>query len=338
MIIVLKPNATKEQVDHLMDKIQKLGLKPWLSEGVERSIIGVIGEEDVLRVLPLEGVPGVEKVMPILKPFKLASLEYKPKPSKIELGPGVVIGGKKLVVIAGPCSVEDKDMLLSTAESVKASGAVGLRGGAFKPRTSPYSFQGMGEEALKYMNEARKKTGLLVVSELMDPRHVEMFEKYVDVIQIGARNMQNFNLLKEVGKLRKPVLLKRGIASTIKEFLMSAEYILSGGNPNVVLCERGIRTFENFTRFTLDLNAVPALKSLTHLPVVIDPSHGTGRWGLVSSMSYAAIAAGADGLIVEVHPVPEDAFSDGDQSLLPEKFQQMMEKAAKVAKAVGKTI
>lgn len=209
MIIVLKPNATKEQVNHLMDKIESLGLKPWLSEGVERSIIGVIGEEDVLRVIPLEGVPGVEKVLPILKPYKLASLEYKPEPSQFDLGKGIVIGGQKLVVMAGPCSVETKEMLMDTAESVRKSGAVALRGGAFKPRTSPYSFQGLGEEGLKYMAEAREKTGLLVVSELMDPRHVEMFEKYVDIIQIGARNMQNFNLLKEVGKMRKPVLLKR---------------------------------------------------------------------------------------------------------------------------------
>ncbi|MGB2600582.1 MAG: 3-deoxy-7-phosphoheptulonate synthase [Candidatus Omnitrophota bacterium] len=338
MIIVLKPNATKEQVNHLMDKIESLGLKPWLSEGVERSIIGVIGEEDVLRVIPLEGVPGVEKVLPILKPYKLASLEYKPEPSQFDLGKGIVIGGQKLVVMAGPCSVETKEMLMDTAESVRKSGAVALRGGAFKPRTSPYSFQGLGEEGLKYMAEAREKTGLLVVSELMDPRHVEMFEKYVDIIQIGARNMQNFNLLKEVGKMRKPVLLKRGIANTIKEFLMSAEYILAGGNSQVILCERGIRTFEDFTRFTLDLNAVPALKSLTHLPVVVDPSHGTGRWGMVSTMSCAAIAAGADGLMIEVHPVPEDAFSDGDQSLLPEKFEKLMQDASKVAEAVGREI
>jgi 3-deoxy-7-phosphoheptulonate synthase len=338
MIIVLKPDATQKEIEHLMDKIEKMGLKPWLSEGVERSIIGVIGEEDVIRALPFEGIPGVEKVLPILKPYKLASKDFKPDPSRIDVGRDIIIGGKKIEVMAGPCSVENRDMILDIAEKVKKAGATMLRGGAFKPRTSPYSFQGLGEEGLKYMAEAREKTGLLVVTELMDMRNIDLFIKYVDVIQIGARNMQNYDLLKEVGKARKPVLLKRGMANTIKEFLMSAEYILAGGNEKVILCERGIRTFEDFTRFTLDLNAVPAIKSLSHLPVIVDPSHGTGKWGMVKSMALAAIACGADGLMIEVHPAPEDAMSDGDQSLVPKGFEDLMKDARKIAEAVGRTI
>jgi len=338
MIIVLKPKATKQQIDHLMEKIEKMGLKPWLSKGVERSIIGVIGEEDKLRTLPFEGIPGVEKVLEILKPYKLASLDYKPQPSQIDVGGGVIIGGKKIITMAGPCSVENKEMILKTAEIVKKAGASVLRGGAFKPRTSPYSFQGLGEEGLKYLAEAREKTGLLIITELMDTRNLELVMKYTDIIQIGARNMQNFDLLKEVGKIRKPVFIKRGMSSTIKELLMSAEYVLAGGNENVILCERGIRTFETYTRNTLDLNAVPSLKSLTHLPVVVDPSHGTGRWGMVVDMALASVAAGADGLMIEVHPSPEDALSDGDQSLLPENFKDLMARAQKVAKAIGREI
>ncbi|MDD4956512.1 MAG: 3-deoxy-7-phosphoheptulonate synthase [Candidatus Omnitrophica bacterium] len=338
MIIVLKPGATKEDIKHVIDKIESLGLKPWISEGVERSIIGVIGREDVVREMPFEGMAAVERVIPILKPYKLASLDYRSEPTVIDVGGGVKIGGKRLVVMAGPCSIEGRDMLIETALKVKEAGATMLRGGAFKPRTSPYSFQGMGEEGLKYMAEAGKITGLKVVSELMDIRNIDLMLKYCDMIQIGARNMQNFDLLKEVGKTRIPVLLKRGMANTIKEFLMSAEYILAGGNSNVILCERGIRTFETYTRFTLDLNAVPALKCSTHLPVVVDPSHGTGRWGMVGTMSRAAIAAGADGLMIEVHPSPEDAVSDGDQSLLPEKFAGVMEDLKKVAEAVGREV
>ncbi|MFH1665036.1 MAG: 3-deoxy-7-phosphoheptulonate synthase [Candidatus Omnitrophota bacterium] len=338
MIIVLKPGATQQETDHLLEKIKKLGLEPWISKGVERSIIGVIGQEDILRTIPFEGVPGVEKVLQILKPYKLASLDYKPEPSEIKIGSGVTIGGKKIVVMAGPCSVENREMLIETAGLVKRAGASVLRGGAFKPRTSPYSFQGLGEEGLKYLAEAKEKTGLLVVTELMDVRTLDLLMKYADVIQIGARNMQNYDLLKEVGKTYKPVLLKRGMANTIKEFLMSAEYILAGGNSNVILCERGIRTFEDYTRFTLDLNAVSAIKSLSHLPVVVDPSHGTGKWGMVNSMSRAAVAAGADGLIIEVHPNPEEAFSDGDQSLLPDKFERLMKDVRKVAQAVGRTV
>lgn len=338
MIIVIKPDATKEQVQHIMEKMEGLGLKPWLSEGVERSIVGVIGEEDMLRQIPFEGIPGVEKVMSILKPYKLASLEYKSKPSLIDIGGGVKIGGKKLVVMAGPCSVETKEGLLEVAEEVKKAGATVLRGGAFKPRTSPYAFQGLGEEGLKYMAEAREKTGLRIITELMDIRTLDMILKYTDIIQIGARNVQNFDLLKEVGKTDKPVFIKRGIAGTIKELLMSAEYVLSGGNPNVILCERGIRTYETATRNTLDLNAVPVLKSLTHLPVIVDPSHGTGKWGLVTPMARAAVAAGCDGLMVEVHPNPEDAFSDGDQSLLPEKFEALMAECSKIAEVVGRAM
>ncbi|MFH1305819.1 MAG: 3-deoxy-7-phosphoheptulonate synthase [Candidatus Omnitrophota bacterium] len=338
MIIVLKPGATKREIDHIVKKIENLGLKPWLSKGVERTIIGVIGEEDVIRTLPLEGIPIVEKVMTILKPYKLASVEYKSDPTKVDIGGGVSVGGKKIVVMAGPCSVETRKMLLGTAEAVKRSGATVLRGGAFKPRTSPYSFQGLGEEGLKYMAEARDKTGLRVITELMDVRNLELVMKYSDVIQIGARNMQNYDLLKEVGKTQKPVLLKRGMANTIKEFLMSAEYILAGGNANVILCERGIRTFEDYTRFTLDINAVSAVKRLSHLPIIVDPSHATGRWGMVPSAARAAIAAGADGLLVEVHPNPEDAFSDGEQSLVPEKFEELMNDVKKIAKALGRTV
>jgi 3-deoxy-7-phosphoheptulonate synthase len=337
MIIVLRPDATKRQIDHIIDRVKKLGLKPMVSRGVERTIIGVIGEEDILRVQPLEAYPGVEKVMPILKPYKLVSREFKPGDTIIDLD-GVKIGGKKIVVMAGPCSVEDLENLMDVGKSVKASGALVLRGGAFKPRTSPYSFQGLGEEGLKYLKEVKNKTGLKIVTEVMDTRDVALVERYADILQIGARNMQNFNLLKEVGYSKKPALLKRGISSTIKEFLMSAEYILSNGNFNCVLCERGIRTFEDATRFTLDLSAVPVIKKLSHLPVIVDPSHGTGHWNLVSSMAKAAIAAGADGLIIEVHPNPEEAFSDGEQSLLPEKFEQLMKELRPVVKAVGREL
>lgn len=337
MIIVLKPGATKQEIEHIMEKVLKLGLKPWLSEGVERSIIGVIGPEDALRTVPLEGMSGVEKVLPILKPYKLASLDYQKEPSVIDLGRGVKVGGNKLVSMAGPCSIEGRDMLLKIADDVKKAGATVLRGGAFKPRTSPYTFQGLGEEGLKYLAEARDRTGLLVVTELMDVRNTELVAKYADIIQVGARNMQNFDLLKELGRIKKPVLLKRGIANTIKEFLMSAEYILAGGNPNVILCERGIRTFEDYTRFTLDINAVPAIKNLSHLPIMVDPSHATGRWGMVNAVSRAAVACGADGLIIEVHTKPEDAISDGDQSLLPEKFAELMKDCSKVAQAVGRS-
>ncbi|MFH1854657.1 MAG: 3-deoxy-7-phosphoheptulonate synthase [Candidatus Omnitrophota bacterium] len=337
MIIVLRPDATKEQINHIIKKVENLGLKAMISQGVERTIIGVIGEEDILRVQPLEAYPGVEKVMPILKPYKLVSREFKEENSVIDVD-GVKIGGKNIVVMAGPCSVESLDGLMNIGMRVKDAGALMLRGGAFKPRSSPYSFQGLGEEGLKYLSEVKKKTGLKIVTEVMDTRDVALVEKYADILQVGARNMQNFNLLKEVGLSKKPVLLKRGISATVKEFLMSAEYVLANGNFNCILCERGIRTFEDSTRFTLDLNAVPLIKRLSHLPVVVDPSHGTGKWDLVAAMSRAAIAAGSDGLIVEVHPIPEEAYSDGAQSLLPEKFDAMMKELVPVAKAVGREL
>lgn len=337
MIVVLRPDATEAQIKHLVERIKSLGLKPMISKGVERTIIGIIGEEDVLRVQPLEIFPGVEKVMPILSPYKLVSREFRHENTVINVD-GINVGGKKIVVMAGPCSVESRELLLYIAKAVKKSGAAILRGGAFKPRTSPYSFQGLGEEGLKYLKEAKAKTGLPVITEIMDIRDLPLVEKYADVLQIGARNMQNFNLLKEIGLTKKPVMLKRGMSSTIKELLMSAEYILSNGNFNVMLCERGIRTFEEETRFTLDLSAIPALKRLTHLPVIIDPSHGTGKWGYVPAMAKAAVAAGADGLIIEVHPKPEEAFSDGIQSLLPDNFDKLMKELKDIAKVVGRDI
>lgn len=338
MIIVLRPDATKKQIKHVVDRVKKMGLKPWVSKGKERSIVGVIGAEDAIRLEPLEVFPGVEKVLAILKPYKLVSRDFKKENSVIDLGNDVKIGGEEIIVMAGPCSVEKEDLLIDIAKKVKAAGAKVLRGGAFKPRTSPYSFQGLGEEGLKYLKHAKDETGLLIVTELMDIRETDLVSKYADIIQIGARNMQNFDLLKEVGRLKKPVLLKRGMSNTIKEFLMSAEYILSEGNFNVILCERGIRTFEDATRFTLDISAVPVVKSLSHLPCIVDPSHATGKWGLVSPCAKAGVAAGCDGLIVEVHPNPEEAFSDGAQSLYPEKFGEMMHDLSKVAEAVGRRI
>ena len=338
MIIVMQPGATKKDINHLVEKIKKLGLKPWISSGVERTIVGVIGEEDVIRIQPLEAFPGVEKVLPILKPYKLASRDFKKENSVIDVGAGVKVGGRKLVVMAGPCSVENEKLLIDIAGKVKKAGATVLRGGAFKPRTSPYAFQGLGLKGLKFLASAKKETGLRIVTEVMDTRDVEVIAKYADIFQIGARNMQNFNLLKEVGKTRKPVLLKRGMSNTIKELLMSAEYILSEGNFDVILCERGIRTFEDATRFTLDINAVPVVKSLSHLPIIVDPSHATGKWGLVEPGAKAAIAAGADGLIIEVHPKPEEAMSDGEQSLVPENFEKLMEKVKRVAGAVDREL
>ncbi|MBU2062819.1 MAG: 3-deoxy-7-phosphoheptulonate synthase [Candidatus Omnitrophica bacterium] len=337
MIIVLKPAITPQEKEKILEKIKSLGLNTMISQGVERTIIGVIGEEDLLRVQPLEAFPGVEKVISVLAPYKLVSREFKPENSKIKVG-NVEIGADKIVVMAGPCAIESREALREIAELVKRCGAVILRGGAFKPRTSPYTFQGLGEEGLKIMKEVSGTLGLLTVTEVMDPRDVELVIKYVDIMQIGARNMQNFNLLKEVGKTNKPVLLKRGMMSTIKELLMSAEYILSEGNFNVILCERGIRTFEDYTRNTLDIAAVPIIKQLSHLPIIVDPSHATGKWGLVGSVSKAAIAAGADGLLVEVHTHPEQAVSDGIQSLNPDNFQKMMKEISAVAKAVGRKI
>ncbi|MBM3244200.1 MAG: 3-deoxy-7-phosphoheptulonate synthase [Candidatus Omnitrophica bacterium] len=338
MIIVLRPGTTEEQINHLVEKVKKLGLTPHLSKGTERTIIGVIGPEDILRVTPLEAFPGVEKVMPVLAPYKLVSREFRAEDSVIDLGKGVKIGGKKIILMAGPCAIENLDTLYAIAKEIKKTGVEVLRGGAFKPRTSPYSFQGLGEEGLKYLEEVGKGLGLVTVSEVMDPRDVELVAKYVDVLQIGARNMQNFNLLKEVGLTKKPVLLKRGMSSTVKELLMSAEYILAGGNFNVALCERGIRTFEDATRNTLDISAVPVVKQLSHLPIVVDPSHAAGKWGLVGPLSKAAVASGCDGLIIEVHSHPEEALSDGAQSLTPSNFAALVAELKNLARAIGREI
>lgn len=338
MIIVLRPDVTDKQIDHIIDRVQKLGLKPHVSKGTERTIIGVIGPEDVLRVTPLEVFPGVEQVMPVLAPYKLVSREFKKEDSVIDLGKGVRIGGNKLVVMAGPCAIENLDTLYAVGAEVKKAGAAVLRGGAFKPRTSPYSFQGLGEEALKYLKKVGDDLDMVTVSEIMDARDVEIVSDYADVFQIGARNMQNFNLLKKVGLTRKPVLLKRGLSATIKELLMSAEYILAGGNFNVILCERGIRTFEEATRNTLDISAVPVVKQLSHLPIIVDPSHAAGKWGLVPPLAKAAVAGGCDGLIIEVHSHPEDALSDGAQSLLPSTFAALMDNLRVLAKASGREI
>jgi len=338
MIIVLRPDATQEQLDHIVDKVKKMGLSPHVSKGTERTIIGVIGPEDILRVTPLEVFPGVDKVMPVLAPYKLVSREFRKEDSLIDLGRGVKIGGKKIVVMAGPCAIESAPSLKEIAAEVKQAGAVVLRGGAFKPRTSPYSFQGLGEQGLKYLKSAGEEFGLVTVTEVMDPRDVDLVARYADILQIGARNMQNFNLLKEVGLAKKPVLLKRGMSNTVKELLMSAEYILSGGNFNVLLCERGIRTFEDYTRNTLDISAVPVAKQLSHLPVVVDPSHAAGKWGLVGPLAKAAVASGADGLIIEVHNHPEEAASDGAQSLLPGNFSLLVAELKKIAVAIGREI
>ncbi len=324
MIIVMKQGAPKEQIEHVFDRIREMGYKVHPIYGVERTVIGAIGDErSKARLQVLESAPGVERVVPILKPFKLVGRELKTERTVIEIN-GVKTGGDSFVVIAGPCAVENREQIAEIAQAVKRAGAHMLRGGAFKPRTSPYSFQGLEEEGLKFLAEAREKTGLPIVTEVMTIQDILLVAKYADVVQVGARNMQNFSLLRQLGHLHKPVLLKRGMMATIKEFLMSAEYIVSEGNPQVILCERGIRTFEEYTRNTLDLSAVPLLKELSHLPVIVDPSHGTGIRSLVSPMSKASVAAGADGLMLEVHPNPEEAYSDGPQSLLPKQFETLM--------------
>jgi len=336
MIVVMKAGATEEEVNAVIGRIKELGFTPHISQGVERCVIGCIGDErGKPRLQMLEAMAGIEHVVPILKPYKLASRQVKVRPTVINVD-GVEVGGDRVVVAAGPCSVESREQLMETAIAVKASGASLLRGGAFKPRTSPYSFQGLGEEGLKLLAEAKAITGLPIQTEVMSPEEVELVAAYADVLQIGARNAQNFSLLKKVGKTNKPVFLKRGMATSIQEFLMAAEYILSEGNPNVILCERGIRTFETATRFTLDLNAIPVIKEETHLPVFVDPSHGTGHWRYVTPMALAGIAAGADGVIIEVHPRPAEALCDGPQALKPDTFQAMMESLVKVAEATGR--
>jgi 3-deoxy-7-phosphoheptulonate synthase len=335
MIIVLRPHSTPEQVDHILERIQELGLKPHLSRGELRTIIGVIGEEDKLQVEPLQAIPGVEQVLPILKPFKLASRELHPEDTVVRVG-GVRIGGGSLGMIAGPCAVESYEVLDTIAGQIKMAGANVLRGGAFKPRTSPYSFQGLGESGLVILREVGDKHGLPVVTEVMDPRQVDLVHRYADMFQVGARNMQNFDLLKEVGQTRKPVLLKRGMSATVKDLLMSAEYILAEGNPHVVLCERGVRSFEDSTRNMLDMSAVPNVKAQSHLPIIVDPSHATGRPDLIPAMARAAVAAGADGVHVEVHSCPEKALSDGPQALLPDQYASLMVDLRRIAEVVGK--
>jgi 3-deoxy-7-phosphoheptulonate synthase len=338
MIIVMEADASPDQVEAVENKIRALGYKVHEIVGVERKVIGAVGDErgkDQLQAL--ESMSGVENVIPILKAYKLASREVKPTPSIIEVG-GVPIGGKTIVVMAGPCSVENREQICQTAKLVKKAGANFLRGGAFKPRSSPYSFQGLEEEGLKLLDAARKESGLPIVTEVMNPREVDLVAKYADIMQVGARNVQNFSLLKELGNLKKPILLKRGMMTTVKEFLMSAEYILAEGNPDVILCERGIRTFETATRNTLDLSCVPVIKRESHLPIIIDPSHGTGHWDLIDAMSRAAIACGADGLMIEVHPDPANAFSDGPQSLTPKNFANLIQNLRPFIELMGRNL
>lgn len=337
MIIVMKPQATGQDIDHLVERLRELGLRTQVTTGEERTVVGVIGDDRILQNQPLSVFPGVESVTPILAPWKLVSREFQKHNTIIDVN-GVKIGGNKLAIMAGPCAVEKLEVTVGIAKEVSAVGASIFRGGAYKPRTSPYSFQGLGQEGLDYLVEARKQTGLPVVSEILDARDIGHFLEKADIIQIGARNMQNFELLKEVGAYDKPVLLKRGLSATVKEFLLSAEYIMSRGNRNVILCERGIRTFETCYRNTLDLTAVPALKEMSHLPVIVDPSHATGRWNLVPPMAKAAIASGADGLLIEVHSDPECALCDGEESIKPSRFKDLMCNLKKIAEAVGRVI
>ena len=337
MMIVMKKGATTSQVANVTARIEQMGCQAHISQGEERTIIGIIGNSRPLDREQIEQMDGVEKTMPILQPFKRASREFHPQDTVVSVNE-VTIGGRQLVVMAGPCAVESLDQMLEIARAVKEEGAHLLRGGAFKPRTSPYSFQGLGEEGLRILGKVRQETGLQVVTEVMDPEMVPLVTTYADILQIGARSMQNFALLHAVGKAHRPVLLKRGMMSTIEELLMAAEYILSHGNDRVILCERGIRTFEPYTRNTLDINAVPLIKQLSHLPIIVDPSHGTGKWELVEPVSRAAIAAGADGLIVEVHSHPEEALSDGAQSLKPKRFTTLMRNLRPIAEAVGRTL
>jgi 3-deoxy-7-phosphoheptulonate synthase len=344
MIIVMKAGASQHQLDHVFERVRELGYQVHPIFGEQRTVIACVGDErGKSRLQALDSLEGVESVFPILKPFKLAGREWKEARTQISFqGPAgsepIIVGNNHFIVMAGPCSVESREQILLSAQQVKAAGAKILRGGAFKPRTSPYSFQGLEEEGLKLLAEARDKTGLKVITEVIAPGDVALVAEYADILQIGARNMQNFALLKEVGKIRRPVMLKRGMSNTLKELLMSAEYVLSQGNYEVMLCERGIRTFEEYTRNTCDLSAVPALKEMSHLPVIVDPSHGTGVRSLVIPLAKAAVAVGADGLIVEVHPNPEEAFSDGAQSLLPAQFKEMMEWVRKLAAIEGRQL
>lgn len=334
MIVVMNSKATQEQLDQVQARLKEWGFEIHLSKGVERVVIGAIGEKKPVVIQSLEAMEGVEKVVPILQPYKLAGREFHPEATLVKAGP-VVFGGEKMVVIAGPCAVENEEQIITTAQAVKAAGASMLRGGAFKPRTSPYAFQGLEEKGLKMLAAAREATGLPFVTEVVNPRDVETVVEYADMLQIGARNMQNFTLLREVGKARKPVLLKRGLSATIEEWLMAAEYIMSEGNYDVVLCERGIRTFETATRNTFDVSAIPLIKRLSHLPIIADPSHAGGKRYLVEPLALAAIAAGADGLMMEVHPQPDQALSDGPQSITPAEFGEIIKRLRPVTEAVG---
>jgi len=337
MIIITKPGVTDAQLEHIVDRIHEWGLKTEVSRGELRVVIGVIGPEDVIREKPIAAIPGVESVTPVLKAYKLVAYEFRGMRSMVKVG-DVPVGGEALAIMAGPCSVESREQILSIAKIARDGGAKILRGGAFKPRTSPYTFQGLGKLGLELLAEARQETGLPVITEVMDTKDLDMVAEYADCLQVGARNMQNFSLLKEVGRSRLPVMLKRGMSATIKDLLMSAEYILSEGNFNVLLCERGIRTFETMTRNTLDLNAIPVLKAETHLPVVVDPTHGIGLREHVTTMALASVAAGADALMVEVHNSPELAKSDGEQALLPAEFNDLVQRVRAVAQAVGRSV
>lgn len=337
VVVIMKSQATTGETSAVISRVEDMGFKVHLSEGDERTILGLIGDSRILDQEVIERMAGVERVVPVLKPFKLAGRDFKPKDTVFPLG-SQMVGSDGLLLIAGPCSVESRSQIIETAHAVKEAGGHALRGGAYKPRTSPYSFQGLGEEGLKYMAEAREETGLPIVTEVMEPDLVPLVAEYADVLQIGARNMQNYALLHAVGEAQHPVLLKRGMSSLMEEWLMCAEYILSHGNTRVMLCERGIRTFETYTRNTFDINAIPVVKQLSHLPVIADPSHATGKWEYVAAAAKASVAAGADGLIIEVHPRPEEALSDGRQSLKPEKFARLVTEMRAIAQAVGRDI
>ncbi|GAX91934.1 3-deoxy-7-phosphoheptulonate synthase [Effusibacillus lacus] len=334
MVIVMSKEATEQDLEALKSAIEELGMQVHVSRGEERTIVGLIGNKRNVEGFPFTSYSGVESVVHVTHPFKLASRDFHPEPTIVDVD-GVQIGGGNVVIMAGPCSVESREQLMESACAVREAGAQILRGGAFKPRTSPYAFNGLGEEGLKLLAEAREKTGLKIVTELMDLENLELVAHYTDIIQIGARNMQNFPLLRELGKIRKPVMLKRGLSATIEEWLMAAEYVLSGGNKDVILCERGIRTFETATRNTLDLNAVPVVRRLSHLPVIVDPSHGTGVAAYVPSMSKAGIAVGSDGLMIEMHPNPAKALSDGAQSLTIPQFHSLMKEIKALTQALG---
>ena len=338
MVVIMKPGFTQSQLEEAIRNMEQGGVKVMVSQGTETTILGAEGDAGRLDEEKLSQLPGVERVMRVTEPYKKANRKYHPDDSVISIGDGVAIGGRRLAVIAGPCSVESEAQITGVARAVKAAGAAALRGGAYKPRTSPYAFQGMGTRGIDLLLEAKEETGLPIVTELMSPDQIPLFEEKVDVVQIGARNMQNFDLLKKVGKMSKPILLKRGLSSTVEEWLMSAEYIMAGGNDKVILCERGIRTFETFTRNTLDLSAVLAVKKLSHLPVVVDPSHACGQAWMVERMSMAAVAAGADGLIIEVHNDPPNAKCDGAQSITPAQFDDLMGKLRSLAPCVGRTV